>query len=510
MKKVFCVFAVFFGVLFGVSAQWTTRPIDGGLVIISYTDNDTVIIIPAMINGVAVVAIGDSAFQGAPLTSVTIPNGVTSIGDSAFRGTQLTRITLPNSVISIGNWAFLGAPLTSVTLPNSVTSIGNYAFYGTQLTSITLPDSVISIGNSAFRDAPLTSVTMGNRVTSIGDSAFRDTQLTNITIPNSVTSIGEGAFLGTRLTSVTLPKSASIGEETFPAQTRLTRVTSPNSGNSPVAETPLPSVTNAAEDESGFTESGMVMEFLNGTRVTSPDSGNSAVAVSAQWKTAQGDGGLVITGYTGNDTVVDIPDRINGAAVVAIGNLAFYGTPLTSVTLPASVTSIGEAAFPAETKVTRLTVPASVSATVNPAGAEAPSTRVTNPSVTITIWLNNDAWADAIIVAFNRKYPDVKVAYQNEGSVDSRGKVSLDGPAGIGPDVFIMAHDYMRNAMIDGIQEQAPFADPMPIIPEVNQMWDAQKALFTFTWDDQLTVAEAQKKAMETYDIAFSAAGKSR
>jgi len=65
--------------------------------------------------------------------------------------------------------------------------------------------------------------------------------------------------------------------------------------------------------------------------------------------------------------------------------------------------------------------------------------------------------------------------------------------------------EYLR-----GIMEQAPFADPMPVIPEVNQMWDAQKALFTFTWDEQLSVEDAQKKAMETYDIGLMMAGKSR
>jgi arabinogalactan oligomer/maltooligosaccharide transport system substrate-binding protein len=61
-----------------------------------------------------------------------------------------------------------------------------------------------------------------------------------------------------------------------------------------------------------------------------------------------------------------------------------------------------------------------------------------------------------------------------------------------------------------GIMEQAPYADPMPIIPEVNQMWDALKALFTFTWDNQLLVPEAQIKAMDTYDTALQAANKQR
>jgi arabinogalactan oligomer/maltooligosaccharide transport system substrate-binding protein len=66
------------------------------------------------------------------------------------------------------------------------------------------------------------------------------------------------------------------------------------------------------------------------------------------------------------------------------------------------------------------------------------------------------------------------------------------------------------DVLLRGIMEQAPYADPMPTIPEVNQMWDAQKALFTFTWDKQLSTAEAQKKAMDTYDTALMMAGKSR
>ena len=75
----------------------------------------------------------------------------------------------------------------------------------------------------------------------------------------------------------------------------------------------------------------------------------------------------------------------------------------------------------------------------------------------------------------------------------------LSGIEGLRDDVLLL-----------GIMEQAPFTDPMPVIPEVNQMWDALKALFTFTWDDQLSVEEAQEKAMETYDLALLMAGKSR
>jgi arabinogalactan oligomer/maltooligosaccharide transport system substrate-binding protein len=75
----------------------------------------------------------------------------------------------------------------------------------------------------------------------------------------------------------------------------------------------------------------------------------------------------------------------------------------------------------------------------------------------LMVWLDNDAWAERVIAAFTGIYPDVNVEYQNVGSVDTRSKVSLDGPAGIGPDVFIMPHDHIGIAILDGIAEPFPF-----------------------------------------------------
>jgi len=113
MKKAFCIFAVFFGVLSAVSAQWTTKQGNGGLVITGYTGNDTAITIPATINGRQVIGIEGyfneeegitrSVFEGKTISSVTIPNGITYIGDGAFYETALTSVTIPNSVTSIGD-----------------------------------------------------------------------------------------------------------------------------------------------------------------------------------------------------------------------------------------------------------------------------------------------------------------------------------------------------------------------------------------------------------------------
>ncbi len=53
-----------------------------------------------------------------------------------------------------------------------------------------------------------------------------------------------------------------------------------------------------------------------------------------------------ITGYTGAGGVVTIPGTINSLPVTSIGDYAFvYRTDLTSVTIPASITTIGQQAF---------------------------------------------------------------------------------------------------------------------------------------------------------------------
>ncbi len=204
----------------------------------------------------------------ATVTSVEIPNTVTEIGSNAFRSCKnLTSVTLPNSVTSVGDYVFLSCSgltepiyndtwfaflpsgtaeytipegiqhiaggafygynggLTSVTIPNTVTTIGYQAFYYcTTLTSITIPESVDSIGNEAFYNCSnmttvnfnatnctymgdsnhpvlkncnaLTTLNIGENVTRIPDDAFYNCgSFTGpLVIPDSVTYIGAGAF----------------------------------------------------------------------------------------------------------------------------------------------------------------------------------------------------------------------------------------------------------------------------------------------------------------------------
>lgn len=98
--------------------------------ITKYIESDTVVVIPAEINGVTVETIGHGAFERSAVTSVTIPDSVTAILDRAFANCfQLTNISIPNSVTSIGFSAFEHCTsLKSITLPSSLNSISEALF----------------------------------------------------------------------------------------------------------------------------------------------------------------------------------------------------------------------------------------------------------------------------------------------------------------------------------------------------------------------------------------------
>ena len=100
-------------------------------------------------------------------------------------------------------------------------------------------------------------------------------------------------------------------------------------------------------------------------------------------------GTLTIVQYDGFDSDVTIPSTINGYTVTAIGNYAFYfgstysEQPVTGVTLPDTLQSIGKYAF-YETQVSRIVIPDSVTYIGDSAfyGAEALETVIMPDTIT--------------------------------------------------------------------------------------------------------------------------------
>ena len=348
----------------------------------------------------SVTSIGERAFYGTDLTSIEIPASVTSIGESAFSEcTNLGSVTFAegSQLESIGDNAFrLCSNLTSITIPASVTSIGSYAFQDCDLASMAVAD-----GNTVYDSrngciaiiekstntliAGCKNSTIPAGVTSIGAWAFSATTLTSIEIPASVTSIGVRAFLNcSALATVTVyAPSCSLGEDAFANCDELANI---------YVFSDLVDGYQAAENWSSYKDKikGMVGGYcgttdhetdvvwlLTGesTNYTLTISGTGAMAdyystSNQPWKgyrssiktivigngvTSIGSGGVGGGAFRSCSNLATVTFA-EGSQLTSIGTLAFANTGLTSIEIPASVTSIGNNAFISCSNLASMTV----------------------------------------------------------------------------------------------------------------------------------------------------------
>ena len=129
-----------------------------------------------------------------------IAEGTRVIGEGAFyKCSSLTSVTIPSSVISIGYGAFIDcSSLSSVSIPSSVKYVGGNVFDGTALynDASNWVDNVLYVDNcliNAKRDlSGAYNIAEGTRI--IAEQAFSYTSLTSVTVPSSVVNIGPRAF----------------------------------------------------------------------------------------------------------------------------------------------------------------------------------------------------------------------------------------------------------------------------------------------------------------------------
>jgi len=409
----------------------------------------TEITIPA-----SVTSIGSEAFADlADLVRVSFADNseLETIGAGAFKSTGITEVTIPDSTNSIGIEAFANIPgLTFVILDSgsseteaALTTIGASAFIGSGLTEITIPASVTSIGDLAFAnseslekvyflgDAPLVGQDAfllvsetaegvvlwtangfeagenwnGLQIVIFGSTPCSnsgyvltvDGEITNnygcagdLEIPSDVAAIGPGAFLGadlletisyadesslaviqerafanTGLTSVSLPATVVyIGDQAFANTSALTSITfDPEStlttigfgafSYSGLVEFTVPSTVTSIGDlafehtvdlaaisfDIGSNETGSTLESIGSGAFSS--SGLAEVTIPSSVTTI---GDLVFANASAL-TAITFGSEETASTLATIGASAFINSALTSIDLPASVISIGDKAF---------------------------------------------------------------------------------------------------------------------------------------------------------------------
>lgn len=78
---------------------------------------------------------------------------------------------------------------------------------------------------------------------------------------------------------------------------------------------------------------------------------------------------------------------------------------------------------------------------------------VTSDPVTLTVWestLGPDEFIKQAGEAFTAKHPNITIEYVNVELGDSATQIALDGPAGVGPDLFAAPHDKLGELMTGG------------------------------------------------------------
>lgn len=289
---------------------------------------------------------GDAANPKA-VAEYAIPEGTTKIGGYAFAGcTSLAKVTIPASVTEISYNAFSGCTaLTEVRFGGTQVqwfmlkgsrrvpagtvvhcSDGDTQASANAATELNIPEGVTKLESEMFgNDNSSVSVVIPASVTEIGDRAFYScSSLTSVTIPEGVTKIGQYAFDGCESLErlVIMPGVTAIGNDVFAGLKSLSSVYIPASVTA-IGKNAFKGCKSLKEIKFGGTED----EWFSIKKAKGWDKGISVTEV--QFDSAP------------PSTTWVIPD---GTTAIKPG--ACKGNSLLrSVTIPGSVTEIGEGAF---------------------------------------------------------------------------------------------------------------------------------------------------------------------
>jgi len=400
-----------------------------------YCNGLSSVVIPTSVN-----TIGYNAFNYCSgLTSVNIPSSVTSIGSFALGYcSSLTTVAIPSSVTSIEYGTFYYCTgLTSVTIPSTVTSIGSQAFYQcSKLAAIyALEPFPVNLINSAsvFMNVNKATCTLyvpyGAKAVYTAANQWKDfTNIVELDFSLSATRFNFAAGGGTTNVTITSAVAWTVNSD----QNWLTASPASGTGNNTLVLTATanPSTTIRTAMVT-VTTTGSFTQTILVTQAASPKiinitAGGLAAALTTEEKnslttlTLTGTmdardfrilrdampllatldiSGVTVAAYSGNEGTADannyvypangIPDYAFCVPVTFSGKLT-----LTSITMPPSITSIGQRAFSFCSSLPALNITSSVVSI----GAQA----FCSSSATITVDANNPNYSALDGVLFNK------------------------------------------------------------------------------------------------------------
>ena len=145
--------------------------------------------------------------------SITVPTSLTTLGTDVFDNSTNVERLYWNAVNCTTNGALEAGNITEVTFGDQVEYIPLALLKNAKITSLAVPPSVREIGNNAFEGCSrLTDVSMGDSLLVLGANAFKNcSALTAIDIPDAVTTVGEKAFSGcSKLNTLTIGRGVKV------------------------------------------------------------------------------------------------------------------------------------------------------------------------------------------------------------------------------------------------------------------------------------------------------------
>lgn len=296
------------------------------------------------LSGATIVA-SDDVYYTVGNTGKTTSDGI--VGDYFFYNCKrMAYLVLPATTAGIGENAFGNVVIEHLDLPEGVKYLGKNCLAGqSKMSLIHIPASVDSIAASALTNSAATQIVFaeGSQLRYVGQTAFANSyNLESISLPASVEYIGKKAFSGCeKLTSFTFPASLrEIADNAFAGCSVLTTLSElPASveliGDNVFQGTAIQNYSVSADSRSYVVRDGILYSYDGATLVVAPVSFSSYELPSGVTTIA----GSAFYGLT-NLKSITLNDGL-----AAIGQYAFCGSGIESVTIPASVTSVGSSAF---------------------------------------------------------------------------------------------------------------------------------------------------------------------